>query len=480
MMLAVYSLVAFWGKCLKGIHDRVDIANYIRVGLDFWDYGSAALSGAYANNGFSILVGLIAKLSGINEPYIITLVLGIPCFLGTLYFFFRIFEFYLGEVWATVTCLFLSASYTFTSSLTRPLSEVPFILVISWCLYLTIVKNKHPFLIGLILGASFWIRNQTVIFLPIWPLLLNSTKDLKSYVKNGFLLTSSFTFGVVSYFSIQGGMGFFYSEHSRIIPSFADLLAEQYGKLNKQNSVIVYLLGVASILFGSVRFQAKRLYLFTTVGFFLQLALILQKGWTTRPGTYVLFFVLYAFLITVFIKNDVWISLQKKGKKGVLAIAFLCFTVFLVANSSLGRIGKALLTEGYTQRALIRYKIDRSHVFDQYPSTSTIATDTTYGSLWTKLSARKHNVLEVLPREHPQRMENLFTNDPFSASIDIINARRTPLDADFLAVWRTGNTLDELFPSRFVDRFGNQFSLVAIDDAPSLRLALYRVNHQQD
>jgi len=475
-LVLIYSVIAFWGKVLRGVSDKIDIAIYLRIGLDFWDAGFAAFSDRYANNGFSILAGLASKITDIHEPYIVILLVSLPCFIGTIYFLFRIFERYLGEQWAIFACLLLSACHSFAGAMARPLSEVPFFFVVSVSLFLTIQKKNNPLFIGLMLGASFWLRNQIIIFLPFWPLLFNNTKGIKSYIKNGVLLGCGFFPCVGCYFWAQGGLDLFYTNHSRATLPSLNIFWNQLKALNVQNSLTIYILGVLSILSPSVRSKEKRLYFFVVISFILQIILLFQKGWVTRPGTYLLFFTLFLYFIVVAMKFDIWPRLKMYRKDTVVWGASIVFVFFLISNASFVRIWKSLTIDNYVQNALCPFRLDRHYLFKNFVPGAVIATDTIRGLIWTKLSVQGLGF--QVQQVSPTVAKRFSTNDPFSSSLEVVNSRKTPLSADYLAIWRRVSHNKNIdFPSQFNDKFENRYKLISVDEAPRMVLAIYKISN---
>lgn len=475
IFLLLYAVIAFWGQLLKGVPDKVDIVKYLTIGLNFWDFGLSALRNGYANNGFSILAGFVAHFSDIHEPYIITLLIGFPCFIGTTYFLFRIFEYYLGENWAILACLFLLTTSTYTRSMVRPLSEVPFFFLMSGTLFLTIVRKIHPLWIGFLLGITFWIRNQTLIFLPFWPIFFDTTKDFKSYIKNGMLLGCSFFIVAVSYFWAQGSLHFHYAREGYPVSSWYWAIKRQLMRLNRDNYLVVYFVGLLSIFSSSIRIYAFRLYVFAVLPFVIQLGLVIQRGGNTRRGTYMIFFALCVCLMFIILKNDIWPFLRKNLKNIAVYGCSVCVAMFFVVNASLPRIGNSLLTRNYIKQVLSPYRLDRRYLFENVEPDAIILTETVRGKLWTTLSARSHNVQLISGAK-----KNLNSKKPFSASINIINERETPLKGNYLAVWRTcpKNCESFVFPSKFSDKFGYQFNLLAEDKALHATMGLYTISIQ--
>lgn len=474
-LVMLYAAVAFWGRLLKGVYDNSDICDYMRIGLNFWDVGFKAFTEGYANIAFSILAGGIVKITGIHEPYIISLVLSLPCLFGITLFFFMIVEHYTDSVWATFASLFLCATPAFAGALVRPLSEAPFCLLVTAAVYLTVVRKVRPLYVGLFLGAIFWFRNQILVFLPLWPLLFESSTGLKRYIRNGFLLGIGFIVGPLVYTFAQGRFYFFYTGKGNLTQfDWLAVFFDQLLVLNEQNAIAIYLLAIASIAFKSFRRNATRLYVFNCGTFLLQLFLIVRRGYPTRPGAYVVFFVLSVCLLTIVMRNEILPWLKRHDRKGVVGpILLVVLAVFLIRNAALNRIVKYGVMPSQIERKLSRWKLDRRYVFDKIEPDAVLASDTEYGFLWTRLSARKHEVYWASPKAP----KVLPPDEPISTTIDLLNGRETRLTADYLVIWRSGVSSEAIdFPTGFQDRFGNHYELFQQDKSREMTLVLYKIN----
>ncbi|WP_207264545.1 hypothetical protein [Desulfovibrio sp. Huiquan2017] len=233
---------------------RIRQFGHLRLHADRAEFLGCRLQGFYR-----ILAGGIVKITGIHEPHIISLMLSLPCLFGITLFFPMIVEHYTDSVWATFVSLFLCATSAFAGALVRPLSEAPFCLLVTAAVCLTVVRKVRPLYVGLFLGAIFWFRNQILVFLPLWSLLFESSRRLKRYIRNGFLLGIGFIVGPLVYIFAQGW--FYFSIHKKDNLAQFDWLAvfsDQLLVLSEQNAIAIYLLAIASIACKSVRCNAAR------------------------------------------------------------------------------------------------------------------------------------------------------------------------------------------------------------------------------
>jgi hypothetical protein len=252
--------------------------------------------------------------------------------------------------------------------------------------------------------------------------------------------------------------------------ALGDFARSQLHKLNSEGDAFVYCLGLVTILFTAVRSSAKKLYVFTSLTFILQVFYLLEKGFTTRAGTFYIFFSMYICLICIVLK---YMMTAKVNNKHVVNVALgSLFVLYLIVSIPFGGLYKSITKEGYAKSKIVMYRLDRRDFFKELQPRTVIISDTRRGRSWTKSCALKMKVHLLNSKDIPKYLK---TNDPFSASIDVINSSTLPANTRFFACWRMGPPRAELFPQDFEDSSHTRYKLIKAGVAPMMTVGLYEV-----
>lgn len=397
-LLLAYASLVFWSIIAKlGVYSTGDIASYIAAGL-LW-LGNVLTYGElyHPNRGFSVLCGILVSAFNHYDVFIIVAVVSFPSFLTATFFFFKTFEFMTDTKTAFWATFLVVALPTVNMPMRYALPEIPLLALYALAMYLTVSEKVGPVVIGIVIGASFWLRSQMLMFVPLWPFLFRNSSSFRHIAKNGILLALGAIPFIVAQYVVDGQVGAGGYETVGNLPMRFSLhnVLYQFERLTEYRiELAVYVIGLGSILFQGIRERYWRLWLFSAIPFFWLMVVMCYVGETLRPGVFLFMFIPFSFLsymvLRIFcerIENVRWSHLP-------LYVPMIFVLLGLCSGRTSNIIRYVTEPKKVTER-INAFSLDHRKLFESLPAGAVILTEGHRAAVWTQINAL-HAVIHIL------------------------------------------------------------------------------------